>query len=174
MNEQAIRFRIGIFVLAALILLGVLIILFGGLPNFFKTSTNFTISFANAQGIASGTPVKRSGVKIGEVRRVTLNNDTGKAEVHIQIDEGYTLRKGDRPWLVKELLGGDTSISFLPTAGPEVDTTPIAPGSSLVGDTQLDAGADARGRQSHAERPGGPERDQKRLSEDRQGRSCPS
>ena len=69
MNEQAIRFRIGIFVLAALILLGVLIILFGGLPNYFKSSTNYTISFANAQGISAGTPVKRSGVKIGEVSR---------------------------------------------------------------------------------------------------------
>ena len=32
MNEQAIRFRFGIFVLASLILLAVLTILFGGFP----------------------------------------------------------------------------------------------------------------------------------------------
>ena len=34
MNEQAIRFRIGIFVFAGLIALGVLIMLFGGRPFF--------------------------------------------------------------------------------------------------------------------------------------------
>ena len=140
MNEQAIRFRIGIFVLAALILLGVLIILFGGLPNYFRAATNFIISFPNAQGIAPGTPVKRSGVKIGEVRRVTLNNDTGKVEVHILVDEGYTLRKGDRPTLLQGLLSGDAAISFLPPPDQPVDTSPVEPGSTLVGYVPADAG----------------------------------
>ena len=36
MNEQTIRFRLGIFVLAALILLAVLIMLFGGWARFFQ------------------------------------------------------------------------------------------------------------------------------------------
>ena len=62
MNEQAIRFRFGIFVLAALILLAVLVILFGGFPNYFRRTESFTIEFGNAQGITPGTPVKRSGV----------------------------------------------------------------------------------------------------------------
>ena len=35
-----------------------------------------------------GTPVRRSGVKIGEVRSLKLDNDTGKVLVNIQIDEG--------------------------------------------------------------------------------------
>ena len=33
MTEQAMRFRLGIFVLAALVLLAVLVMLFGGLAN---------------------------------------------------------------------------------------------------------------------------------------------
>ena len=90
MNDQAIRFRFGIFVLASLILLAVLTILFGGFPNYFKRTDNYTIIFANAQGVAPGTPVRRSGVRIGEVRSVALDNDTGKVHVVIRVDDQHT------------------------------------------------------------------------------------
>ena len=95
MNEQAIRFRIGIFVLAALIVLGVLVVLFGGMSFSFRPTSTYTLHIARAQGVAPGTPVRRSGVKIGEVRKVSLDNDTGRVEVLIQVRDGYTLRKGD-------------------------------------------------------------------------------
>src|SRR5690349_7979271 len=113
MNEQAIRFRIGIFVLAALILLAVMITLFGGFPNYFRQVDTFTIIFKDAQGVAPGTPVRRSGVRIGEVRSLALDNVTGNVQVVIQVDTGFNLRKGDRPTIVQGLLGGDTSIAFL-------------------------------------------------------------
>jgi len=141
MNEQAIRFRIGIFVLAALILLAVLITLFGKLPNYFKPTTSYTISFANAQGVGPGTPVRRSGVKIGEVRSLQLDNDTGNVKVNIQVDAGYTLRKGDRPTLLQSLLGGDVVISFEPPEEKDLDVTPVEPGAVLTGNVQVDPGA---------------------------------
>src|ERR1700682_6233003 len=113
MNEQTIRFRIGIFVLAALILLAVMITLFGGFPNYFRHVDTYTIIFKDAQGIAPGTPVRRSGVRIGEVRALSLDNASGKVQVTIQVDPGFNLRKSDRPTVVQGLLGGDTSIAFL-------------------------------------------------------------
>jgi phospholipid/cholesterol/gamma-HCH transport system substrate-binding protein len=141
MNDQAIRFRFGIFVLASLILLAVLTILFGGFPSYFKRIESFTIIFANAQGVAPGTPVRRSGVRIGEVRSVALDNDTGKVNVVIGIDDKYFLRKGDRPTLVQGLLGGDASISFIPPDDPKLDDpTPVEPGAVLQGVTPADAG----------------------------------
>src|SRR5580658_9993195 len=106
MNEQAIRFRFGIFVLASLILLAVLTILFGGFPNYFKRTDAYTINFANAQGVTPGTPVRRSGVRIGEVSSVKLDDATGKVVVVIRIDDNYTLPRGDRPTLQQNLLGG--------------------------------------------------------------------
>jgi phospholipid/cholesterol/gamma-HCH transport system substrate-binding protein len=142
MNDQAIRFRFGIFVLASLILLAVLTILFGGFPNYFKRTESYTIVFANAQGIAPGTPVRRSGVRIGEVRSVALDNDTGKVQVVIGIDDKYFLRKGDRPTLVLGLLGGDASIAFTPPEDAKLDDpTPVEPGAVLQGVTPADAGA---------------------------------
>lgn len=142
MNEQAIRFRLGIFVLAALILLAVLITLFGGFPNYFKKSDNYTIVFTNAQGVGPGTPVRRSGVRIGQVRSLSLDNATGKVNVTIQIDEGFALRKDDRPTLVQTLFGGDAAIAFLPpTEAKEEPVAFVPPGAVLDGITQADTGA---------------------------------
>src|SRR3979411_337511 len=140
MNEQAIRFRIGIFVLAALILLAVMITLFGGFPNYFRHAETYTIIFKDAQGIAPGTPVGRSGVRIGEVRSLALDNATGKVQVVIQVDAGFNLRLGDRPTVIQGLLGGDTSIAFVPP--PEEPKGPVAlvePGATLQGYSQIDA-----------------------------------
>lgn len=141
MNDQAIRFRVGVFVLSALLLLAVLITLFGGVPSYFKPSTSYSIIFANALGVAPGTPVRRSGVKIGEVRKVELENESGKVDVTISVEAGYILRKGDKATLVQGLLGGDTAIAFLPPAEVEViDVAAVEPGSVLVGYTQADTG----------------------------------
>lgn len=144
MNEHALRFRLGVFVLAALICLAVLITLFGGFPNYFQEGNTYTLVFTNAQGVSRGTPVRRSGVRIGEVRSINLDNDTGKVLVLIQIDKGFTLRKGDRPTLAAGFLGGDSSIAFLPPPveeGKVRDVTPVEPGSTLVGAAQADPGS---------------------------------
>ncbi len=142
MNEQAMRFRLGIFVLAALLLLAVLATLFGGFPSYFKTTENYTLVFTNAQGIAPGTPVRRSGVRIGEVRSVDLDNVTGKVQVGIRVDGGFYLRKGDKGTLITGLIGGDSSIAFLPPDDDKLaDTTRVEAGAVLPGYTQADAGS---------------------------------
>ena len=114
MNDQAIRFRLGVFVLTALILLGVLITLFGGFPNYFRPTDTYYIDFTTAQGVAAGTPVTRSGVRIGQVKKVELDDETGKVMVTISVDHGYTLRKADKATLSQGLLGSDASIAFIP------------------------------------------------------------
>jgi phospholipid/cholesterol/gamma-HCH transport system substrate-binding protein len=141
MNEQAIRFRFGIFVLASLILLAVLTILFGGFPRLFQRAKPYYIVFNNAPGIAPGTPVKRSGVRIGEVRTVELDNDSGKVKVEIRVDENYSLRRADRPTLVQGLIGGDAAIAFVPPDDPQkADLSPVPAEAVMVGVSPADAG----------------------------------
>src|SRR5260370_19947951 len=118
MNEQAIRFRLGIFVLGSLILLGVLIILFGGFPGFFKAAEVYTITFDIAPGVSPGTPVRRSGVRIGEVKKITLDDETGMVDVEISVHSEFSLRKQDLPTLVQGLIGGDSSIDFVAQPPP--------------------------------------------------------
>jgi phospholipid/cholesterol/gamma-HCH transport system substrate-binding protein len=126
MNEQAMKFRFGIFVLASLILLAVLIMLFGGVPRYFTQYDSYTIVVDNAMGVTPGTPVRRSGVKIGEVRAVELDNETGKVLLPVLIEHGYTIHEGDRPTIVRGFLGGDVSIDFLPPPEPEPAKQPPA------------------------------------------------
>ena len=114
MNDQGLRFRIGVFVLAAMILLAVLIILFSGLPTIFVQHRQYTIVFDDAPGVVPGTPVRRSGVRIGEVKSVELDDETGKVRVTIVVEKRYTLRKNERPTLTTGLLGSDISIDFIP------------------------------------------------------------
>ena len=49
--------------------LALLITAFSGFPTLFKQYHRYTIVFPEAPGVSSGTPVRRSGVRIGEVHR---------------------------------------------------------------------------------------------------------
>lgn len=143
MNDQTIRFRLGIFVLGTLILLAVLITLFGGAPTVLKAVDRYTIVFDNASGVGPGTPVRRSGVKIGEVENVELDNETGQVHVTLKVDSGVMIRKADQPTIIRGLLGSDSSVDFItrkPEPGRPLDVTPVAPGSTLRGISQPDTG----------------------------------
>ena len=118
MNEQALRFRVGVFVLSSFILLAVLITLFGGMPSVFKRQVEYTIIFngreVNVAGVGPGTPVRKSGVPIGEVKDVRLDNETGEVKIRIGVNGADIIRENDQPMLNRGLLGGDTSIEFTP------------------------------------------------------------
>lgn len=136
MNERAMRFRIGVFVLIALVLFGGLILIFGSLPALFQRTNSYTVRFTDAPGLAPGAPVRRSGVRIGEVRELVLDDERGIVRVKVAIDQRYTIRHNEQPTLVAGLLGNDASIDFVPVtpeAGRPVDRSPVEPGAELVG-----------------------------------------
>lgn len=119
MDARKQQFRLGLFVVAATLLLGAMIVLFGGAPKkLFSTRTPFTVIFTDAPGVSVGTPVRRSGVKIGEVTAVDLDDTTGKVRVGIVIDKKYTLRSNEEAVISQDLLSRDTTIDFVPRAAP--------------------------------------------------------
>ncbi len=136
MNQRGMRIGIGLFVLVTLVLLGALIVMFGSLPSYFKRSNIYTIRFVDAPGVGPGTPVRRSGVRIGEVSDVILDDERGIVRVRVAIDPRYTLRRNEQPTLNIGLLGSDVSIDFMPVAAEEgqpVDRGVLEPGSEIVG-----------------------------------------
>ena len=54
MTVRAMRLRLGLFVVVAVVLLGALIIMFGSLPAFFKRTTTYTVRFIDAPGLTPG------------------------------------------------------------------------------------------------------------------------
>jgi phospholipid/cholesterol/gamma-HCH transport system substrate-binding protein len=140
MNEQNMRFRIGVFVLSSVILLASLIMLFGHWPTFFKRTSHYTVLFQNAPGVEEGTPVRRSGVRIGQVQSVELDDATGRVRALIEIDFPHPLYQTDEAVLVHGILSGDTSIDFAPARKAPLDAEParLPPGAELVGGIQAD------------------------------------
>ena len=129
MNDQGIRFRIGVFVLTSMILLAVLIILFGRFPTIFKGMTRrYYVMFQYAPGVSVNTPVRRSGVRIGQVEKVELDDETGQVRVTVAIDPPHVLYTDDTPRLVHGALSGDTSIDFEAPKQPQPREVPEAGG----------------------------------------------
>jgi phospholipid/cholesterol/gamma-HCH transport system substrate-binding protein len=138
MTEQRQRFILGLFVLGSLMMLAVLIFLFGSAPTFFSHRTSYTVLFNDAPGIGPGTPVRRSGVRVGEVGNVQLDPETGQVRVQILLQPSYTPRANEEPIISTGLISGDTSIDFVPREPvPNVppDRSPIPPNTVLVGRT---------------------------------------
>jgi ABC-type transporter Mla subunit MlaD len=136
MNHRRLRLRLGLFVLIALLLLATLIVLFGSLPTFLGPTKQYTVRFTEAPGVSPGTPVRRSGVRIGAVRQVTLDDERGIVRVKIAIEPRFTLRHNEQATLISSLLGSDASIDFVPQPpeeGQPVDRSPVEPGAELVG-----------------------------------------
>ncbi|MFO0843625.1 MAG: MlaD family protein [Gemmataceae bacterium] len=136
MSTRGMRARLGLFVVLAGVLFASLIVMFNSLPTLFRRTSTYTVRFTDAPGLAPGAPVRRSGVRIGEVRNITLDEVNGIVRVKLAINAPYTIRKNDQPTLMTGLLGSDTSLDFLPRQvddGEPVDRDPVPPGAELVG-----------------------------------------
>jgi ABC-type transporter Mla subunit MlaD len=122
------------FVIGAFFLLAVLTVFFGGTPTVFTSRHNYTILFKNAPGVSIGTPVRRSGIRIGEVTAVDLDNDTGEVRVEIAVNKKYTLWTSDQAVVNQDLLSRDTTIDFVPqTSGTLSVPSPAEPSAPVPG-----------------------------------------
>lgn len=121
MDEQKLQFRVGLFVLAALGLLGWSIVQFGELFNAWQETYAVAIQFDRAPGVSPGTPVRLNGILIGRTRKVMLDPAEPGVVVVVDIQGQYRLRTDTQPILVRSLLG-DTTIEF--TAGASPDNLP--------------------------------------------------
>src|SRR5687767_8652198 len=135
MNEQRLRFGIGVFVLAALVALAALIYLFSGHERLFRQTNHYTVLLPEAPGLVVGSPVHRSGVRVGEVDKVELDDETGDVRVGIALDKKYLLRKNDQVTVTQSMLGEGTVeiVTQRPPVGVVVERTPIPPGEEVAG-----------------------------------------
>ena len=121
MSNQTMKVQIGILVLGGFLLLGALVIMFGSIPGLFKSVNQYKVSFNDAPGISAGAPVRRSGVRIGQVSHITLDDKNGQVIVVLTIERSYKIRKYEQPTLVTGLLGNDSSIDLIPKDDDMID-----------------------------------------------------
>src|SRR6478736_6136858 len=107
-DPRTLRLRLGAFVAVSLVLLAGLVVLFGRAPTLFSTRSAYTITFPEAPGVGPGTPVRKSGVRIGEVTTLDLDEVTGRVLVKVAVDRKYPPRVSDDVTIVRGILNGDT------------------------------------------------------------------
>ncbi len=113
MTERQLQFRVGIFVLAAMTIAGVMVFQFGELRAIWERHYTVAIHFDTAPGVQPSTPVRRNGITIGRVREVVFDEEQGGVIVWIDVRAKYRLRRDAQPRLVRSLLG-DASIALSP------------------------------------------------------------
>mgnify|MGYP000897721586 FL=1 len=73
MNERIMQFRIGIFVIVAGLVLTMMIVWFGEAPTLIREESFVRVRFAEAPNVGVGTPVRKRGIKVGQVTKVEFD-----------------------------------------------------------------------------------------------------
>jgi len=91
MDERVMQFRVGVMILAALLVAVILALVFGGVPSPFRKAYTIQVKFSSAPGVSVGTPVRKSGIRIGEVSSVEFAADD-QVLVTLRISANYRVR----------------------------------------------------------------------------------
>ncbi len=135
MDERVVQFRVGVMVLATFIIAGILVVLFGSLPSFTTPRNTIYITFRQALGVSRDTPVRKSGILIGRVTDVELD-DIGVL-ITAEINASVKLYTNEICQVGSSLLGGDAVIQFI-GFNEKLPKQPIEDGSRIAGISTVD------------------------------------
>lgn len=128
MNERQLQFRVGMFVIAALSVISVLIFQFGDVRDALKERYDVLVHFDSAPGVLVGSPVRINGVQIGSVANIHLDQASGGVLLTLGIEQKYRLKADAEPYLQQSLLG-DTVVEISPGhSSLEFDATTVLRG----------------------------------------------
>jgi len=128
MNERQLQFRVGLFVLAAMVMVAVMVFQFGEFRELLSHRYQIQAHFESAPGVLEGSPVRLNGILIGSVTSIRLDEANGGVLLTLSIDENYRLRSDSVPSLQQSLLG-DSLVEFTPGMSPvEFDRTTVLEG----------------------------------------------
>jgi phospholipid/cholesterol/gamma-HCH transport system substrate-binding protein len=114
MNERVIQFRVGVMVLASVLILAILVVLSGDQRVWSWWDDKITIHarFAAAPGVTHDTPVRKYGILIGRVTDVQI--EPGGAMVTMEIDQEMgKVHRGEVCQISGNLLSGDAKLDFV-------------------------------------------------------------
>jgi len=119
MNERVMQFRIGMFVIVAGLVLTMLIVWFGESPSLFRDHVFVRVRYDEAPGVAEGIPVRKSGIRVGEVSAIAFDDRPNQRDgvlVTLSLDRKYKIKAGSVPRVTRSLIG-DPAIDWMPGTG---------------------------------------------------------
>ena len=113
MDENKLRFGVGVLVIAAIGIGIILAFLFGAFPTVLKSEYTLTVDFPSAEGISTNTPVLRDGVRIGRVADIQLLDESG-VQLTLAMDRKQKLTHRYVPRIARgSLVTGDGTLEFI-------------------------------------------------------------
>ncbi len=130
MDDRVMQFRIGMFVIVAGLVLTMMVVWFEA-PTLIRQQSYITVLFPEAPGVDRGIPVRKSGVRVGEVHSFAFTPPElpEGVLVTLAIEPQYSLRIGTIPRLGRALIG-DVSIDLIGGSGTDLMTTYLSPGEA--------------------------------------------
>src|SRR5437879_117354 len=129
MDEHIKSFRVGVVVLATMLLAGILAVRFGDLPSIVQETYTIQVKFKDAPGVAEATPVRKRGIRIGRLTHVDFDKDE-QVVITAAIDANRRLQHNEVPYVRTTLLG-DSMLQFEPVDDPVLPKDPIKPGETI-------------------------------------------
>lgn len=133
MDDRIKQFRIGVMVLAALLIGGILVVMFGKIPTFGVGTYFVNARFTDAPGVSANTPVRRSGILVGRVESVAFD-DQRQVVVKLKLNDDFEIRRDEGIKIVTSLLG-DAELQIIPLPQVPPNPTFYQPNETLQGQT---------------------------------------
>lgn len=135
MTDRARNLIVSITAISGLVVIVFLLLLFGSAPIWFESGYNVHVRLANASGLTPDSRVKLSGIDVGHVIEVKLEDPPRRGTVITAlIREDVLLPRGARVHAQSPLLGGSPTLAFdisrLPDDAP-LSTLPTD-GSAMI------------------------------------------
>lgn len=132
-TERQLQFRIGMMVMIALGIGGWLVYEFGDFKQLTQKRYQFAIHFESSSGLYQTAPVTFSGLTVGTVGQIQLDEKRGGVVVVVSVREGIAIPTDSRAVIVRSILG-ETAIDITP--GRNRDT--VRPGNRIEGQLAVD------------------------------------
>lgn len=114
-QTQKFKVRLGLFVVAGLVLFILTIFVIGKQKNLFTPVLKLTSTFSNVSGLQAGTNVRFSGINVGTVENITFVNDTTvRVDLLIKRDVWQFIKSDCKVTLGSDGIIGDRLVVILP------------------------------------------------------------
>lgn len=137
MEERVLQFRVGVLVAATIIIGIILIVIFEG-PTGLGGRKTVYIHFESAPGVTVNTPVRKSGILVGRVTDVQLEDDGGVL-ITTRLDTNRHVKKNETCRISTGNFLGDAMLEFVRSEMPGQPNTPLEDGAYLEGVVSKDA-----------------------------------
>ncbi|WP_372719195.1 MlaD family protein [Novipirellula sp.] len=121
MDDNKLRFGVGVLVVSSIGIGIILTFLFGAFPNVLNQDYTLLVEFPSAEGVSPNTPVLRDGVRIGRVDEISLI-PKGGVLVTLAMDSSKPIDHHYIPTIGNSsLVTGDAAIEFVRATEQELE-----------------------------------------------------